>query len=220
MTAAVEHSLRSYYPGDAAKRDARTYFSTIDPNGDRLSASPMADLSTDRVMLGGALGPVAAVLYALGFTQLFWGLAPSEGAFAPLIASVGMCLMMVVGAVYHALFFYTGVLARACRDAKRVDDGAARLTHQLLQAHRRYLLYIYRWAAVPSLLGSASFAWCALTRPTLYPHAAVLLAPALSAPVKLWLRRHQTGGLVLCGGCAARACDTQTRPASEPVAPI
>ena len=42
----------------------------------------MADIPPERMMLGGVLGPIAAALYTLGFTQLYFGLVPTSALFA------------------------------------------------------------------------------------------------------------------------------------------
>ena len=121
------------------------YFASIDPNGERLAESPMADIPPERMMLGGVLGPIAAALYTLGFTQLYFGLVPDVGAFLPAIAAVGLSLMMIIGGVYHALFPFTGFLAKACRDASAKFPLALPALTALVETHRRYLLYVYRW---------------------------------------------------------------------------
>jgi hypothetical protein len=184
-----------YLPADPASRTAHVYFRTIDPNGVNLKESPMQDISDQRLMLGGVLGPVAAMLYALGFSSVYWGLGPVQGAVGPFIAAFGLSMSMVIGSVYHALFVYTGLLAKALR-----TNGPLTPLRALLAQHQRYILYVYWWAAVPALVGSAAFAWSCLSRETIYPAASVALAPCFSAPIKVLLKRHSIGGLVLCGG--------------------
>ena len=191
-----------YWPARPEHRSAASYFRCIDPGGDHLHDSSMRDIPEARVMLGGVLGPVAAVLYALGFSQLIFGLQPRGGAGGgslalPVIAGVGLATMMTVGGVYHALFAYTAFLAKEFAKKERAAEPALR---RLLDRHRAYLRYVYKWAAAPGLAGSAAVAWCCLTRDTLYPPLLALLVPALSAPVKRWLKKRSVGGLVLCGG--------------------
>ena len=88
----------------------------------------------------------------------------------------------------------------------------------LLEQHQQFLLYVYRWAALPGLLGTGAFVWTCLNRETMYPRAAALVAPGLSAPLKLGLKKvapymeaaerasgrppmcETTGLLILCGG--------------------
>jgi len=155
----------------------------------------MAALSEERIMLGGALGPVAAMLYSLGFAQLYSGLRPSDGWVGPCLAFLGLSTMMVVGGVYHAAFVYTGLIGKALR-----SDTESPTLRLLLDQHQRYLLYMYRFAAVPGLIGSVAFIATVLSRQTQYPTSIIALAPLFSAPIKLWLKRQQFGGLVLCGG--------------------
>ena len=111
----------------------------------------MADIAPERMMLGGVLGPISAALYTLGFTQLYFGLVPDVGARLPAIAAVGLSLMMIIGGVYHALFPFTGFLAKACRDASAKSPLALPALTALVETHRRYLLYVYRWAAPPAM---------------------------------------------------------------------
>ena len=44
-----------YYSKVPSERTARVYFASIDPNGERLAESPMADIAPERLMLGGGL---------------------------------------------------------------------------------------------------------------------------------------------------------------------
>ena len=76
-----------YLPSERVLCTASIYFSRIDPNGNNLQASPMRDISDERLMLGGVLGPIAATLYALGFAGMYQGMRPSEGAMSPLLAA-------------------------------------------------------------------------------------------------------------------------------------
>lgn len=199
-----------YLPSRTDMCTAQVYFDKIDPHGTKLMDTPMLELQDERMMLGGALGPIAAVLYSIGFTQLFFGLRPSEGAVGPALATVGLSTMMIVGGVYHAFFVYTAFIANAMRHQKNalyatpLTNSQRNLFHNmannLLAKHQRYLLFIYRWAALPGLVGSAAFIFCCLTRETIYPRALAVLAPCFSAPLKIGLKRRRTGGLILCGG--------------------
>ena len=58
-----------YLPSSLAARSTRSYFETIDPNGEGLHDSPMRHMSDQRLMLGGILGPVSSLFYTLGFSQ-------------------------------------------------------------------------------------------------------------------------------------------------------
>ena len=52
-----------YMPQNANLRTATTYFTQIDGTGGKdLARSPMANISVERMMLGGVLGPIAPPL--------------------------------------------------------------------------------------------------------------------------------------------------------------
>jgi hypothetical protein len=191
-----------YYPSRAAHRTAAVYFRAIDPHGDSLGASPMGEVSEARLVLGGVLGPIAACLYALGFLSLYRGLRPEAGALGPALAAGGHAAAMAIGAVYHAQFAYTGFIARALAAAHEPDHPphpALGALLALLAQHRRYMLTVYRSALAPAAVGTLAFVGTLFGRETAYPAGMALLAPALSAPLKLLLRRLDLGDLVLCG---------------------
>merc|ERR1711907_76437 len=184
-----------YMPSKPQDRTNAMYFQRIDPGGDQLHVSCMSSVSGERLMLGGALGPLAASLYGVGFTQLFFGLNPEEGVILPCISAVCLATYMIVGAVYHAIFAYTGFIAAAI--ATRADD---RVLLDLLLKHQNYLKYMYKWAAIPCAVGSAAFIWCCFARMTIYPWPCAFFAPAMSAPLKKCMKQGGFGGLVLAGG--------------------
>lgn len=191
-----------YYPSKNHPQDrtAQSYFDKIDPGGSFLARSSMKEISHARVMLGGVLGPVSAVLYGVGFVGLFCGLYPDvdgDGWMLPLISALGFTFLMAIAAVYHALFAYTCFLSKQIAKAKKDDSrGLA----ELVDIHRTYLKYIYKWCAVPGALGSLAFIYCCLFTDTLFAPWTVLFAPAFSAFLKKYLKKNNIGGLVLCGG--------------------
>ena len=75
-------------------------------------------------------------------------------------------------------------------------------TRELVDVHRTYLLFVYKWAAISSLVGSIAFVVTVASpgEPIAYPRWLALFVPAMSAPIKLLLKRYGVGGLVLCGG--------------------
>ena len=171
----------------------------------------MQDVSDFRLMLGGVLGPMASALYSIGFLQLFFGLGGGpetsiRATYLPATASFGCAGAMIVGGAYHALFAYTGFLAKAVAASKKLgslgkgDGGEPRVLHAIVGVHQAYLKFTYKFAATMGGVGSLAFLYCVFTRQTIYPTWTVLLAPAMSAPIKKVLKRFSVGGLVLCGG--------------------
>ena len=221
-----------YYPTNQEEveedhRSARSYFDKIDPGGTNLSESTMRNISIRRVMFGGALGPVAAYFYMIGFCGIFFGLQQQhhdddDGTRTTMflvvlsaISSIGLSLMMIIASVYHALFAYTAFISKLfilSREEKK-ELSSSNNHHLLTQAlglHQTYLLYLYKWAAIPGLIGSAAFVCCcifssresssSLTGGILYSRWTALLVPAMSAPIKKFLKRKSIGGIALCGG--------------------
>jgi len=159
---------------------------------------------------------------------------------AAAIAAIGLSLMMAKAAVYHAAFAYTCFLSKEIsatimnNNNKKNDDGngdtnrnadgsstrgstaedaaaAAASLHTILELHQSYLRYIYKWAVISCIIGSAAFAYCCLAIAATtttgdnvvvsgYPRYSVLFVPAMSAPLKKILKRYGVGGIVLCGG--------------------
>ena len=194
-----------YYPSKKKDRTAQSYFDKIDPGGSHLAESSMKDMSHGRVMLGGVLGPVSAVLYGIGFFGIFCGLCDSSSSpdfswLLPLVSALGFTSLMTVAAVYHALFAYTCFLSQQIAKAKKKDGNSQELLVELVDIHRTYLKYIYKWCAFPGALGSFGYIYCCLFTNTLFASWTVLLAPAFSAFLKKYLKKKSIGGLVLCGG--------------------
>ena len=134
-----------YYPTTTPPRDdkarlrhdrsAASYFSTIDPGGSQLHVSSMRCMGRRRVMLGGALGPVSAFFYALGFVGLFPALSTGDydndnplfflwNNLPALLCVTGLSLLMVIASVYHALFAYTCFLSQLYSAHPTSNDAA------------------------------------------------------------------------------------------------
>lgn len=209
-----------YLPASRLDQTARSYFLSVDPNGKCLDVSSMRLISSMRLQLGGVLGPVAAVFYTAGFLQLFLGLQGQQGQHAgdnnslllPFLAAFGLTTMMVVGGgLYHGLFAWTGFLSAEFaalddRKSPRKDsDGTRACLQRLMNCHRDYLQFVYKWSAVSALVGSLAFAVCVLRGGTIYPAWMVGLVPVMSGFLKKALNiLAKTGrfdcGLVVAGG--------------------
>jgi hypothetical protein len=198
-----------YYPSSKPEhRSAKSYFDKIDPGGNHLAESSMQEISNRRVMLGGVMGPVAAVFYNIGFIGVFLGLQDvttneEEGVsklVLPLTAALGFSFQMTIASLYHAIFAYTCFISKEIAKEKKESSSGNDALLRLISIHRDYLKYIYKWCAVPGLLGSIAFVWCCLSTKTMYAPATVCFTPALSAFVKKFLKQKSIGGLVLCGG--------------------
>lgn len=194
-----------YYPSKPEHRSASSYFNKIDPGGSHLANSSMQEISVSRVMLGGVMGPLAVVFYNIGFLGLFFGLqdvtSDATNLLMPLTAALGFSFLMTIASVYHALFAYTCFISKEITKSKKESSaGNEDSMLRVLRLHCNYLKYIYKWCAVPGMIGSVAFVWCCLSSKTMYSPAVVCCTPAFSAFVKKFLKRQSMGGLVLCGG--------------------
>ena len=189
-----------YLPIDCRLWSTSIYFARIDPGGDALLASPMGVLGEERVMIGGVMGPAAALLYACGFLCLpvaYWQAPGMSQAFA-VVAAAGLSGMMIFGGTYHALFTVTGLLAKA-----RLQHASKGPLPALMAGHQRYMKQLYRCAAVCGLVGSLSFIVAAHLPDSPFPPWICALVPAASAPIKKLLKHFEIGapaGLILAGG--------------------
>ena len=182
-------------------RTAASYFTTIDPGGDNLADSSMKHIGIKRVMCGGALGPVSAVFYGIGFSGLAYGLQSSDQSTSlmPLVAAVGLSLMMTTGAAYHTMFAYTCFLSKEIAKLKK-DRQEDRALLNILRLHQAYMKYVYKWAAVAGVIGSMAYIYCCLAVDTQYPRYTVFFVPVHSGSIKKVLKWGSFGGITLCGG--------------------
>ena len=195
-----------YYPTTSDRyvkqhRTAASYFATIDPGGDNLADSTMQHIGINRVMCGGVLGPVSAVFYSIGFSGLAFGLqSPDQKGWGmPVVAAVGLSLMMTIGAAYHTLFAYTCFLSREIAKARK-DHQQESALQSILSKHQNYMRYVYKWAATSGVIGSMAYIYCCLTSNTQYPRYSVFFVPVHSGPIKKMLKWQRCGGIILCGG--------------------
>ena len=198
-----------YFPSRPSDRSTRIYFERVDPNGAELALSPMQHVADHRLMLGALVGVFAAALYVAGFLHIALVLSADGTVGAAILGGTvasSFTLAMIVGSVYHCNFYYTGALAKAF--AKASKDGGGRkdgdgqaLVRLLLAKHKEYMLYLYKAAALPGLVGSLALLACIFSsHETVYPRWMAALVPAMSVPLKLLMKKTGCGGLILAGG--------------------
>lgn len=205
-----------YLPNDRSQWSTAVYFARIDPGGGQLLHSPMSELGEQRMMTGGVLGPVAALLYTIGFLCVPAAVRSTDSTlcwYASLTASFGLSGMMITGACYHALFTVTGLITRdesrksVNKSGEPRDSDASGNLKQILvplmNSHRRYLLFTYKVAAGFGAVGCGALVVCCVSSAGRLPLWLAALAPACSAPLKKLLKKVGMGpplGLVLAGG--------------------
>jgi hypothetical protein len=191
-----------YYPSKRKDRSAQSYFERIDPGGTNMAGSSMQGISISRVMFGGVLGPVASLAYSIGYFGILFGFGQNDhpsSLLLPMMVSISLSLCMTIASAYHAMFAYTCFLSKEIAKEKKEGSTTAPLL-RLVETHRTYLKYIYKWAAVPALVGSAAYAYACLFSSSVFSPWTIIFVPVMSAPLKKILKRKNIGSLVLCGG--------------------
>jgi hypothetical protein len=135
----------------------------------------MGEIPLLRLMIGGAIGPVAALLYALGFWHVYLAVRDGGKVLAALIFSA-FASMMTVGGTYHAGFVTTGLIVRAKNAAHEFDPG---VMSTLLDQSDRYLLLLFRMSFVLGALATIMFLYTVLRKKTSYPKWMILFTPTL-----------------------------------------
>jgi hypothetical protein len=122
-----------------------------------------------RLVIGGALGPIAGMLYALGAISIYLALKPVNHAIAALI---GTCfvIMFINGGAYHAVFATFGFAAR-------IPDTS--LSSQMVKDIKTLHDMMYETSLASGILGTIFFIYLVLAKKTAYPKWIVLILPTL-----------------------------------------
>jgi hypothetical protein len=142
------------------------YFS-ISSGKDFHSFEVMRRMSDTRLIAGGVVGPLGAILYSLGSFSLYFAFKDINKMLALVISSL-MVIMFINGAAYHTLFTTYGFIYK-------INDPLifAVLKHQL-DSLSSVLYSIEMIAAIPATL---IFYFLVLLRKTLYPKWIVFIFP-------------------------------------------
>eukprot|EP00594_Rhizosolenia_setigera_P014342 CAMPEP_0178971254 /NCGR_PEP_ID=MMETSP0789-20121207/20144_1 /TAXON_ID=3005 /ORGANISM="Rhizosolenia setigera, Strain CCMP 1694" /LENGTH=134 /DNA_ID=CAMNT_0020658147 /DNA_START=71 /DNA_END=471 /DNA_ORIENTATION=- len=123
---------------------------------------------------------------------------------------------MTIASSYHAVFVYTSFIskeiAKVTKEGGEEKEIISRSLQRLIDTHRTYLKYIYKWAAIPGVIGSIVYIYAVLsyssssssssmtTYSCTFSRITVFFVPIMSGPIKMFLKKKSIGGLVLCGG--------------------
>lgn len=147
----------------------------------------MRDLPQRRVMAGGLLGPVAAVLYVVGFASLALS-AQGDFAWVVWIAAALLAFALICGGTYHAQYVYLQIAAQT-------DDEA------LVGRVADTIMVFSRLAIPPMYAGFVLLAIGIVAGQTLYPVWLVIFTPIVMSFLGfVWLRVPQPARCVLFGG--------------------
>jgi hypothetical protein len=127
----------------------------------------MAQRSQIRLVVGGALGPVAALFSSFGMGIFFWTLKPASRKLAS-AATLLLAVMILIGASYHAVYTCFGF-------ASKVAEQTVRETLLTQIADLRNTISYPMYAS--GLAGTALVYFLALGRKTLFPRWLLIFLP-------------------------------------------
>ena len=147
----------------------------------------LRDVPAGRVRLGGALGPVSAFLYVLGFAGLALT-ARGEMDWLVWLAAALLALALICGGAYHAQYVYLSVIAKARRE-ELYDEIAGNI------------MFVMRFATVPMYLGFVVLGIAIALGQTVFHAWFVVLTPLVTSFLGLeWMRVPQPARCILFGG--------------------
>jgi hypothetical protein len=135
----------------------------------------MSEIPVFRLMIGGAVAPIAVILYSIGFWHVFLAVKNGSRVLAAVSFS-GLVAMISFGGVFHAGFVYTGLLLRAKRTIHEID---MKIIETLLKQASDYLQLIFMISIIFGTIGTTLFIYTVLFQKTSYPKWMVLFAPGL-----------------------------------------
>ena len=127
----------------------------------------MAELAVRLLVIGGAIGPVAALFSAIGMGVFGITLERGNKRTANVAAAL-LAIMMLIGGSYHAVYTCLGF-------ASKVIDDSTRQTLLVEVASLRSAIGYPLYAA--GLTGTALVYWLALTKKTDFPRWLLLFLP-------------------------------------------
>ena len=147
----------------------------------------MRDIPADRVRMGGALGPVAAFLYVLGFTGLVFA-ARGNLAWLVWLAAALLAFALICGGAYHAQYVYLSVIAKA-------EHG------DLYEEVSANIMLLMRLATTPMYLGFIVLGVAIVLGQTIFPAWFVIFTPIVTTFLNFtWMRAPQPARCILFGG--------------------
>ena len=147
----------------------------------------MRDVPAARVRVGGALGPVAAFFYVLGFLALPC-MARGDFAWLVWLAAALLAFALICGGAYHAQYVYLSIIAKAGHD-------------DLYEEVSANIMLIMRLATTPMYAGFVLLAIAIMLGQTIFPVWLVVFTPIVTSFLGLvWMRVPQPARCVLFGG--------------------
>lgn len=157
----------------------------------------MSEIPLLRLMIGGAIGPIGSILYAIGFWHIFLALKPGSKILSKITFSA-FASMMIVGGAFHSGFVNTGLILRAKNSIHAPD---LEVMKSLIAQSNTYIHFLYNIIYFLGLIATITYLYVILFKKTYYPKWIVLFTPTLllfTAPVAK-LIPSPAGGIIYGG---------------------
>jgi len=145
------------------------------PEFSEYSRKIMSEIPLLRLMIGGAVAPIAVILYSIGFWHIFLAIKTGGKILGTIVFS-GLVFMISFGGVFHAGFVYTGLILRA---KNAIQDVDLQIIETLLKQASDYLHLLYTISFVFGTISTIFLIYMVLFKKTLYPKWVVLFTPTL-----------------------------------------
>jgi hypothetical protein len=156
------------------------FYGTASSGAEFHAYNEMAKRSIAVLLLGGAVGPIAAIFSAMGM-GIFYVTAKAAGARLGAVASSLLAAMMLIGGAYHAVFTNFGFAAR-------VSDATVRET-LLLEVGKLWSALSYPMYAV-GVLGTIAVYVLVLSGRSGFPRWLLLFLPTVISMTSTVLREY------------------------------
>jgi hypothetical protein len=123
-----------------------------------------------RIIVGGFIGPIAAILYCVGLFSLYFMISPKSKMLA-IVVTGGAAATMVIGGTYHAMWSIRAFLIKA---------GLSSGDHQVLYSQiKDYTMLFYNTMLAGAGVVSALLLFAVLSGRSLYPRWSALVNPGI-----------------------------------------
>ncbi|MGA2822288.1 MAG: DUF6796 family protein [Bacteroidales bacterium] len=137
---------------------------------DAISRLIITNESDTRIVIGGFIGPIAAILYCVGFFSVYLMIAPRSRMLAVVIAG-GAAAMMVIGGAFHAMWSIRALLIKA-----GLSSGDYQAVYDQI---KDYTLLLYNTMLTGAAVVSVLLLFAVLSGRSLYPRWSVVVNPGI-----------------------------------------
>jgi len=137
---------------------------------DAISKVVISNESDTSIVVGGFIGPIATILYCLGFLSVYFMISPRSRMLA-IVVTGGAVVIMVIGGTYHAMWSIRAFLIKA---------GLASGDYQGLYTQiKQYTSLFYNTMLAGAGVVSALLLFVVLSGRSLYPRWSAVVNPGI-----------------------------------------